>query len=189
MDPLNGFVIYDFLLDEYLFHANPFGDAYAANSFFTGFLSANEVSSNVKNFRIDHPLDPDNKYLIHTSMESNERLNMYSGNVVTDANGFAEIKMPDWFEALNEDFRYQLTVIGSFAQAIISEEVNNGSFKIQTNESNIKVSWQVCGTRKDDWAKANPNIVEINKAEWDRAHRKNPNPEILPYTKPGDKQE
>lgn len=169
--PDNGFVIYDFVNDEYLFHANPFGDAFAANSFYTGFLGANEVSSNVKNFRIDHPLDPENKYLIHTSMESNERLNMYSGNVITDDQGFAVVRMPEWFEALNEDFRYQLTVIGSFAHAIIADEVKNGNFTIQTNEPNIKVSWQVSGVRKDKWAQENPNIVEISKSVWDESHR------------------
>src|ERR1035441_2021073 len=38
-----------------------------------------------KNFRIDHPLDPTNKYLYHASIESSEVLNQYSGNAVLNA--------------------------------------------------------------------------------------------------------
>ena len=33
--------------------------------------------------------------------------------------------MPDWFEALNRDFRYQLTVVGQFAQDCAPEIANN----------------------------------------------------------------
>src|SRR5581483_5167624 len=72
-----------------------------------------------KNFKIDHPLDPENKYLLHAAIESSEVLNVYSGNVTTDEQGNAVVELPDWFEALNKDFRYQLTVINTFAQAII----------------------------------------------------------------------
>ena len=48
-------------------------------------------------------------------------MNIYTGNVVTDELGLATVKLPDWFEAENTDFRYQLTVIGAFAQAIVSQ--------------------------------------------------------------------
>ena len=76
-----------------------------------------------KNFKIDHPLDPENKYLYHAAIESSEVLNLYSGNVTTNSNGDALVQLPDWFEALNKDFRYQLTVIGSFAQAIVADKI------------------------------------------------------------------
>ena len=49
-------------------------------------------------------------------------MNIYNGNVITDANGEAVVALPEWFEALNRDFRYQLTVIGQFAQAIVAEK-------------------------------------------------------------------
>ena len=84
----------------------------------TGTLSAGS-----KSFKIDHPLDPANKYLVHASVESSEMMNIYTGNVITDAQGEARVQLPEWFEALNTDFRYQLTVIGQFAQAIVSSEV------------------------------------------------------------------
>ncbi|MGB6676336.1 MAG: hypothetical protein WBE44_06580, partial [Terriglobales bacterium] len=74
-------------------------------------------------FKIDHPLDPANKYLYHSFVESPDMMNIYNGNVITDAQGDAVVPLPDWFETLNRDFRYQLTVIGQFAQAIVASEI------------------------------------------------------------------
>jgi len=103
-------------------------------------------------FKIDHPLDPTNKYLYHSFVESPDMMNIYNGNVVTDGSGYVAVGLPDWFEALNKDFRYQLTVIGDFAQAIIAQEIQNNQFSIRTDKPNIKVSWQVTGVRKDAFA-------------------------------------
>lgn len=113
-------------------------------------------------FKIDHPLDPANKFLWHSFVESPDMMNIYNGNIVTDASGKATVALPDYFSAVNKDYRYQLTVIGSFAQAIISKEVNGNSFEIATNQPNVKVSWQVTGIRQDPYANANriPNTVE-----------------------------
>ena len=72
-------------------------------------------------FKIDHPLDPKNKYLYHSFIESPDRMNIYNGNTITDSKGFSTIQLPDYFETLNKDYRYQLTVIGSFGQAMISK--------------------------------------------------------------------
>ena len=119
--------------------------------------------ASTKHFKIDHPLDPANKYLVHTSVESSEDMNIYTGNVVTDQAGNAVVNLPDWFQALNADFRYQLTVIGQFAQAIVSKEIENNQFEIRTNAPSVKVSWQVTGIRQDPYAKAHPLIVEEEK--------------------------
>ncbi|HXF99333.1 MAG TPA: hypothetical protein VNL69_01050 [Bacteroidota bacterium] len=116
-----------------------------------------------KNFKIDHPLDPTNKYLVHSCVESNDRMNIYNGNVTTDANGNATIILPQWFEALNKDFRYQLTVIGQFAQAIVSSEISDNRFSIKTDKPYVKVSWQVTGIRNDAYARAYPMQVEVEK--------------------------
>jgi len=103
-------------------------------------------------FKIDHPLDPANKYLVHSFVESPDMMNIYNGNIVTDGSGKATVQLPDYFQALNMEFRYQLTVIGAFAQAIINKEVSNNQFEIATNQPNIKVSWQVTGIRHDAYA-------------------------------------
>ncbi len=71
------------------------------------------LSGSDKQFKIDHPLDPANKYLSHASVESSDMKNIYDGVVTLDSNGAATVTLPDWFEALNQDFRYQLTAIGA----------------------------------------------------------------------------
>ena len=96
-------------------------------------------------------------------MESPDMMNIYNGNIVTDADGLATVAKPDYFDALNKDFRYQLTVIDTFSQAIISEEINNGQFVIQTEKTDVKVSWQVTGVRTDAWANAHRIQVEVAK--------------------------
>ncbi len=142
----------------------PNGDVYAYGT----------LSAGAKDFKIDHPLDPANKFLVHSSVESSEMVNIYSGNVVTDELGLATVKLPDWFEAENADFRYQLTVIGRQAQAWIAEEVGNGQFKIATNATSVKVSWQITAVRQDAYAKAHPLVVEQEKAASDRGHYAHP---------------
>ncbi len=125
-------------------------------------------------FKIDHPLDPENKYLVHSFVESPDMKNLYDGTVTTDAEGEAEITLPDWFAALNRDFRYQLTCIGVFAQAIIGEKIKNNRFKIKTSLPNVEVSWQVTGTRQDAWANKNRLPVEEPKGPIERGFYQNP---------------
>jgi hypothetical protein len=124
----------------------------------------------LKAFHIDHPLDPANKYLNHFAIESNEGLDTYSGNVTTDARGTAIVELPDYFEALNTNYRYQLTVIGQFAQAIILQEIQNNRFVIRTDKPSVKVSWQVTGVRSDAYVKAHPMPVEEDKPEQERGY-------------------
>ncbi len=117
-----------------------------------------------KAFTMDHPLDPLNKLLVHAAIESNEVLNAYSGNITTDSSGKAMVSLPDYFEALNKDFRYQLTVVGGgFAQAIVSREVKGNQFEVATNQPNIKVSWEVKGVRNDERMKKFPFVAEAEK--------------------------
>ncbi len=95
-------------------------------------------------------------------------MNVYSGNVTTDGDGYATVFMPDYFEALNSDFRYQLTVMGEFSQAIVSEEISGNQFVIRTDKPGGKVTWQVTGVRQDVSAMANRLAVEIDKPEKER---------------------
>jgi len=113
-------------------------------------------------FKIDDPIDPANKYLSHSFVESPDMKNIYDGNVTTDAKGYATVEMPAWFEALNRDFRYQLTTINSFSRATVAAELKDGKFRIRTSQPHVKVSWQVTGIRHDAWANAHriPNEEE-----------------------------
>ena len=144
-------------------------DAEGWAGYFVGKVSVfGDFYANTKNFKIDHPLDPANKYLIHSCVESSERKNIYDGNVITDANGLAIVELPGYFEALNIDYRYQLTTIGQPAQAWIESEIQNNHFVIRTDKPNLKVSWQVTGIRDDPYAKNHPFIVEQEKDEKDK---------------------
>ena len=126
------------------------------------------LSKGAGSFKIDHPLEPAGKYLYHSFVESPDMMNIYNGNVVADANGEATVTLPDYFETLNRDFRYQLTVIGQFAQAIVSEEIHNNRFTIKTDKPNVRVSWQVTGIRNDPYVKAHPAQVEVEKTGAER---------------------
>jgi len=139
------------------------GSGNIAGNFIGNVTITGTLSAATKNFKIDHPLDPANKYLVHASVESSELMNIYTGNITTDAQGDARVQLPEWFEALNTDFRYQLTVIGQFAQAIVSSEVQNHVFSIRSSVPNVKVSWQITGVRHDAFANANPLVVEEAK--------------------------
>jgi hypothetical protein len=142
------------------------GDADGWAGYFDGNVSVTgSLSKGAGGFRIDHPLDPENKYLQHSFVESPDMLNLYSGNVTLDAQGQAWVKLPIWFEALNRDYRYQLTPIGRPGPNLyIAEEVQRNRFKIAGGTAGLRVSWQVSGVRHDPYAVANPIVVEEDKA-------------------------
>jgi hypothetical protein len=122
-------------------------------------------------FRIDHPLDPENKYLAHSFVESPDMMNIYNGNIVLDANGEAWVQLPAWFEALNQDFRYQLTPIGAPGPNLyIAQTVQNNQFKIAGGQPGMAVSWQVTGIRHDPYAEAHRIQVEEDKAPADQGN-------------------
>lgn len=155
----------------YACHGDPDGfwgcDGVAINTV-GAILSNHWIVGGLKAFQIDHPLDPANRYLMHACIESDEMKNLYDGIVVLDQNGDATVQLPDWFEALNHEFRYQLTCVGGFAQVYVAEEIRDGRFKIAGGRSGLKVSWQVSGVRKDAFAQAYRVPVEPLKAEHER---------------------
>ncbi|MGA9207852.1 MAG: hypothetical protein WB347_08635, partial [Terriglobales bacterium] len=142
----------------------------------TGTINANgNINSNTsitapsKTFKIDDPLAPADKWLYHTSIESPDMLNFYNGVVVLDARGQAWVHMPDWFQALNRDFRYQLTAVGKPAPNLyVAREIKDNRFKISGGRPHGKISWQVTGIRHDAYANAHRNPVEQEKSPAER---------------------
>jgi hypothetical protein len=127
---------------------------YAPSTGFAVYASGRLGASGTKSFRIDHPLDPANYYLNHYCTEAPEPLNAYSGNATTDAQGYAVVQLPRYFEAINRDFRYQLTVVDSsddFVLAKVVREIQNNQFVIRTSKPFVKVSWRVEAVRNDPW--------------------------------------
>jgi len=140
---------------------------------YAGYFSGNvnvtgTLSKGGGSFKIDHPLDPANKYLYHSFVESPDMMNIYNGNVTLDANGEAWVELPAYFEALNKDFRYQLTCIGGFPPVYIAQEITGNRFKIAGGSPGMKVSWQVTGIRHDPFAEAHRIEVEVEKTGKER---------------------
>ncbi len=141
---------------------------------YAGYFSG-QVHKSSGGFLIDHPIDPANKYLAHSFVESPDMKNVYDGVVIADANGTAVVTMPSYFEALNTDFRYQLTPIGASAPDLhVREELKGGRFVIAGARPDQRVSWQVTGNRRDAWARACPVVVERDKPAAERGYYKHP---------------
>ena len=134
--------------------------------YFNGRLFASMPFSGLSSsFIIDHPLDPGNQYLSHATVNSPDMMNIYNGNIQLDENGEAVVMLPAYFEALNKDFRYQLTTIGGFAPVYIAETVAHNQFKIAGGQPGMEVSWQVTGVRQDAAANMYRTATESAKPE------------------------
>jgi hypothetical protein len=154
--------------------------AYAAQAaayagYFVGNLhTTGTLSKAGGTFRIDHPLDPANKVLQHSFVESPEMKNLYDGIATAGPDGSATVELPTWFMALNRDFRYTLTPIGAFAPLFVQSELTDGRFTIGGAQPGQRVSWLVTGIRHDAWATAHPIEVEAAKHGDDRGRYLHP---------------
>ena len=124
-----------------------------------------DISGSNKYFKIDHPLYPETKYLLHCSIEGPERRTVYYGRVET-VEGKAIISLPEWWSALNgtnkEEFNYQLTSIGKKINCWISKEIENNSFEISSDIDGT-ICWQVTAVRHDTYSQENPFTLEVDK--------------------------
>lgn len=152
---------------------------FSGNVLVTGDLQVNGS----KNFKIDHPLDPANKYLIHAAIESNEMKNIYDGVAVIGSDGTATVTLPGYFGALNIEYRYQLTCIGGHAPVFVADEISKNQFKIGGGKPGMKVSWQVTGIRNDAAAVSRPLQVELDKVGSEVGKYINPEAFGQPITK------
>jgi len=122
------------------------------------------ISKGSGTFVIDHPLDPENKLLYHSFVESPDVKNIYDGVATLDGNGEVIVELPEYFEALNKDFRYQVKGLNQPAPNLyIKQEVTNNHFTIAGGPANARISWQVTGIRQDPYILANPIIPEVDK--------------------------
>lgn len=157
------------------------GSGGAAAGYFSGSVTVTgTLSKGGGAFKIDHPLDPANKYLSHSFVESPDMKNIYDGVATLDAAGRAEVTLPDWFDALNRDFRYQLTCVGGYAPVFIDREISANSFVIAGGTPGLRVSWQVTGTRQDAYANAHRIPLEEDKPASERGRYLHPDAFGLP---------
>jgi hypothetical protein len=153
---------------------DPASTEYAA--WFDGNVVVNgRLSKNAGSFVIDHPLDPADKYLYHSFVESPDMMNVYNGNIELDSSGEAWVVLPDWFEALNKEFRYQLTAMGGPAPDLhVANEIRGNRFKIAGGTGGQRVSWQVTGVRHDPYAEHHRIPVEEEKVHGERGRYLHP---------------
>lgn len=152
------------------------GQSNSANGFAV-WAQGRTGASGTKSFRIDHPFDPTNKYLLHYSSEGPEPLNVYSGTARTDGSGSLTVKLPDYFEEINRDPRIQLTVDDSsddFVLVKVVGGVKDGEFRIRTSKPNIKVYWEVKAVRNDLWVRHYGAPIEIDKQGSEKGTYQNP---------------
>ncbi len=143
--------------------------------YFDGKVGArNGYTGATSTFAIDHPLAPADRTLRHSYVAAPEMKNIYDGVVTTSSSGNATVALPAYFEALNRDFRYQLTVVGGLAQAFVSKEIAGGRFEISTDRPGVKVSWMVTGVRRDAYATKHGLAVEEAKTGADRGRYLHP---------------
>lgn len=124
--------------------------------------------SGVKNFMIDHPQDPANRYLKHASIESDEILNLYRGTETFDGSGRAVVRLPDYYDAVNINPAYQLTPIGApMPNLYIEQEVRGGTFIIAGGVAGKKVNWILTAERNDPYLQQNPDLrkMEVDKGD------------------------
>ena len=162
----------------YVLNATNFAGNFQGNVNVSGTLS-----KGMGTFKIDHPVDPENKFLYHSFVESPDMMNIYNGLISFDQNGEAIVTLPDYFEALNQQFRYQLTPIGGFAPLYIKKEIEGNKFIIAGGAEDMKVSWHVTGIRHDPLAKRNRVKVEVEKSSEEKGLYLHPEAYQMPEEK------
>jgi hypothetical protein len=122
-----------------------------------------------KQFYIDHPLDPENYYLVHYCAESAEPHVYYSGTVVLDAAGEAWVQLPHYFEAIARDPRYTLTPVGApMPNLHVAVEVQGNRFKVAGGVPGKRVSWRVEAIRNDPYIRRYGYQDEVPKLDKER---------------------
>jgi hypothetical protein len=146
--------------------SDSFGMSCSGNMLVSGTINPTAVVQ-----QIDHPQDPEHKWLAHALIAAPEPLNVYSGTVTLDGTGAATVKLPGYFAALNgiTDLRYQLTAIGASAPNLyVAQKVTGNRFGIAGGVPGQEVSWLVSGVRQDAYAAAHPLRVETRKSRKDQ---------------------
>jgi hypothetical protein len=136
------------------------GDVYVTDHFEVG---------GTKSFTIDHPHDPTNKYLSHFCIEGPEPYNLYHGTASLDERGSVWVSLPDYFDAINIDFSYQLTAVGApMPDLHIGTPISDGKFLVSGGAPGKQVCWEVTARRNDPYVRDKGYQAERPKPEHER---------------------
>ena len=122
------------------------------NQYESVIIVSGSIKAITKSFKIDHPLDPENKYLEHGSLEGPEHGIYQRGR----ASGYKEVKvsMPDYFMALGED-SYSIQITPRVNANLYVSESNVKGFKVKRiggfifSNQYIEFDYFVVAERKD----------------------------------------
>lgn len=162
----NSFVVYStFFILALALPAAVLAVTFSGNVKFTGNLTiTGALSKGSGTFEIDDPIDPANKILFHSFVESPDAKNIYNGTATLDKKGEAVIALPAYFDALNTDVHYQFFALDqAMPNLYISQEEHDNQFAISGGVPGGKVSWQVTGVRHDPYILKHPIIPEVEK--------------------------
>ncbi|MFO0840416.1 MAG: hypothetical protein U1D55_18060 [Phycisphaerae bacterium] len=169
-----------------------FGEGSPSTTGYAVWAQGRTGASGTKSFRIDHPNDPENRYLLHYCHEGPEPQNVYNGTIVLDAKGEATVQLPDYFASINAAPRYTLTAIGAAMPNLhVGEEISDAalsageraapgealitaSFRIAGGAPGAKVSWEVKAVRNDRWVRQYGSAVELEKEGIERGTYQHP---------------
>lgn len=115
--------------------------------------------TNVKTFVIDHPLDPQQRYLVHAAVEGPEGGVFYRGQSQL-VNGWVQVDLPSYFEALcaEEGRSVMLTCIADdpkdeWCPVLHATYPKNGKFYVGLGSGMVindqRFWWEVKAVRKD----------------------------------------
>ncbi|MBN1485373.1 MAG: hypothetical protein JXA37_11695 [Chloroflexia bacterium] len=77
--------------------------------------------------------------------------------------GEAWVELPDWFETINTDVRYQLTCVGGYAPVYVAQKVRDNRFQIAGDSPGLEVSWALTALRSDAYIQHYGAPVEVDK--------------------------
>jgi hypothetical protein len=139
----------------------PSGDA----AWFNGDVYVSgDINKAACSFLIDHPLDPENKLLRHTCVESPEYLLVYRGRVRLDNRGEVVVAMPEYFGALadEEQATVTLTAVGKPFLTGYDWNADGRSFTAY-GDPGREISWVVYADRDDPVVRQLARPVEEEK--------------------------
>jgi hypothetical protein len=165
---LQGIGVYGFTQDGKAVYGHETGLGFAG--YFDGPVwIVDTIYNSASTMIVDNPLAPEDRTLKHAAVVSSDQKTIYDGTVTLDGDGSGWVVLPEWFEALNRDVRYQLTAIGAAAPGLhVAEKLRANRFRIAGGVPGMEVCWQITGTRQDRYATAHPLVVEEDKPEKER---------------------
>ncbi|MEM9215016.1 MAG: hypothetical protein AAGD25_11795 [Cyanobacteria bacterium P01_F01_bin.150] len=143
------------------------------------------ISKGGGSFLIDHPLAPLDKTLRHNFVESPEDLCLYRGKVKLNAEGYAMVKMPEYFAALTkeEDATVTLTPVGQKGFLVSYEWHENFTSFDVFGIPDAEVSYLVLADRDDPAIHQFRKPVEEEKGNGNFEQGKLLYPEAYGYPK------